>query len=159
MKRSFFRAAVVSVLIYGYTTWTLTKRMEKKLDGNYTRILRAILNKSWKQHPTKQQLYADEPNIQDIAVEVGRSSQLMYICGSLHMNAQRQDVQLEPTHNSSVLIQDVALRTCRKQWTMGRCDERGPENTRAYSPTWWRSWHLLMGNGQRSNKILRPSNV
>ena len=47
MKRSFFQAAVVSILLYGCTTWTLTKRMEKKLDGNYTRMLRAILNKSW----------------------------------------------------------------------------------------------------------------
>ena len=46
MKRSFFQAAVVSILLYGYTTWTLTKRLEKKLDGNYTRMLRAILNKS-----------------------------------------------------------------------------------------------------------------
>ena len=57
IKRSFFQAAVVSMLLYGCTTWTLTKRMEKKLDGNYTRILRAILNKSWRQNPTKQQLY------------------------------------------------------------------------------------------------------
>ena len=57
IKRSFFRAAVVSILLYGCTTLTLTKRMKKKLDGNYTRILRAILNKSWRQHPTKQQLY------------------------------------------------------------------------------------------------------
>ena len=31
--------------------------MEKKLDGNYTRMLWAILNKSWRQHPTKQQVY------------------------------------------------------------------------------------------------------
>ena len=31
--------------------------MEKKLDSNYTRMLLAVLNKSWKQHPTKQQLY------------------------------------------------------------------------------------------------------
>ena len=45
MKRSFFQAAVVSILLYGCTTWTLTKRLEKKLDGNYTRMLRAILNK------------------------------------------------------------------------------------------------------------------
>ena len=30
MKRSFFQAAVVSILLYGCTTWTLTKRMEKK---------------------------------------------------------------------------------------------------------------------------------
>ena len=39
MKRSFFRAAVASILLYGCTTWTLTKRLEKKLDGNYTRML------------------------------------------------------------------------------------------------------------------------
>ena len=47
MKRSFFQAAITSILLYGCTTWTLTKRLEKKLDGNYTRMLRAILNKSW----------------------------------------------------------------------------------------------------------------
>ena len=57
MKRSFFQAAVVSILLYGCTTWTLTKRLEKKLDGNYTRMLRAILNKSWRQHTTRHQLY------------------------------------------------------------------------------------------------------
>ena len=44
------------ILLYGFTTWMLTKRMEKKLDGNYTRMW-ATLNKSWRQHPTKQQLY------------------------------------------------------------------------------------------------------
>ena len=54
IKLSFFQAAVVSILLYGYTPWTLTKCMEKKLDSNYTRMLRAILNKSWRQHPTKQ---------------------------------------------------------------------------------------------------------
>ena len=56
MKHSSFQAAVVSILLYGCTTWTLTKRLEKKLDGNYTRMLRAILNKSWRQHPTKHHL-------------------------------------------------------------------------------------------------------
>ena len=57
MKCSFFQAAVVSILLYGCTTWTLTKRLEKKLDGNYTRMIRAILNKSWRQHPVRHQLY------------------------------------------------------------------------------------------------------
>ena len=33
MKRCFFQAAVTSILLYGCTTWTLTKRLEKKLDG------------------------------------------------------------------------------------------------------------------------------
>ena len=62
MKRSFFQAAVVSILLYGSTTWTLTKRLEK-LDGNYTKMLRAILNKSWRQHPTRHQLYGHLPLI------------------------------------------------------------------------------------------------
>ena len=63
MKCSFFQAAVTSILLYGCTTWTLTKRLEKKLDGNYTRMLRAILNKSWRQHPTRHQLYGHLPPI------------------------------------------------------------------------------------------------
>ena len=63
MKRSFFQAAVMSKLQYWSTTWTLTKQLEKKLDGNYTRMLRAILNKSWWQHPTKHQLYDHLPPI------------------------------------------------------------------------------------------------
>ena len=77
MKRSFFQAAVV-ILLYGCTTWTLTKRLEKKLDGSYTRMLRAILNRSWQQHPTRRQLYGhlsrklyklDEPDMPDTAGE------------------------------------------------------------------------------------------
>ena len=63
MKRSFFQAAIVSILLYGCTTWTLSKRLKKKLDGNYTKILQAILSKSWRQHPVKQQLYGHLPPI------------------------------------------------------------------------------------------------
>ena len=63
IKCSFFQAAVMSILLYRWTTWMLTKCMEKKLDGNYTRMLRAILNKFWRQHPTKQQLYGHLPPI------------------------------------------------------------------------------------------------
>ena len=63
MKRSFFQAVVVSILLYVCTTWTLTKQLEKKLDGNYARMLRAILNKSWWQHPTTHQLYGHLPSI------------------------------------------------------------------------------------------------
>ena len=63
MKRSFFQAAVVWILLYGSTTCTLTKRPEKMLDGNYTRMLQAILNKSWRQYPTRHQLYGYQPPI------------------------------------------------------------------------------------------------
>ena len=84
MKRSFFQAGVTSILLYGCTTWTLTKRLEKKLEGNYTRMLRAILNKSWRQHPTRHQLYGhlplsrklfklDEPDMQTLLEKQGRT--------------------------------------------------------------------------------------
>ena len=53
IKRIFFQAAVVSILLYGFTTRTLTKRHKKKLDGNCRKTLRDISNKSWKQHSTK----------------------------------------------------------------------------------------------------------
>ena len=72
MKRSFFQVPVVSILLYGCTTWTL--------DGNYTRMLRAILNKSLRQHPTATCLPSqklsklDEPDMQDTAGEAGTSS-------------------------------------------------------------------------------------
>ena len=72
LKRKFFQAVVVSVLLYGCTTWTLTKRLENKLDGSCTRILRAVLNKTWKQHPTRKQLYGHLPRISQ-AIRVRRT--------------------------------------------------------------------------------------
>ena len=63
IKWDFFQAVIVSILLYGCITWRLKKCMEKKLDENYTRILCAVLNKSWKQNPTKQQLYGHLPPI------------------------------------------------------------------------------------------------
>ena len=85
MKRSFFQAAVVSILLYGCTTWTLTKRLKKKLDSNYTPMLRAILKNSWQQHPRDTNYTAtclpsrklstlDEPDMQDTAGEARTSS-------------------------------------------------------------------------------------
>ena len=49
--------AVVSILLYGCTAWMLTKHMEEKLDGNYTRMVGAILHKSKRKQLAKQQLY------------------------------------------------------------------------------------------------------
>ena len=44
IKKGFFRAVVESVLLYGSSAWTLTKRLESKLNETYTRMLRVILN-------------------------------------------------------------------------------------------------------------------
>ena len=59
----FFQAVAVSVLLYECTNSTLMKRMDKKLDGTYIRMLSAIFDESWKEHPTKQQLCDHLPPI------------------------------------------------------------------------------------------------
>ena len=135
MKRSFFQAALISILLYGCTTWTLTKRQKKKLDGNYTRMLWAILNKSWRQHPTRHQLFAhqppsrklyklEEPDKQDTAGEARTSSSVMYSYGPPHMAKQKQDDQLEHAYSSYVRKRYVALKTCQKRWRIGKSGER-----------------------------------
>ena len=43
---------------------------------------------------------------------------------STYGRAKRDD-QLERTYSSYVRIQDVALKTCQRRWTIGRSDERG----------------------------------
>ena len=64
---------------------TFSENWIKKLDGIYTRMLRAVLNKSWRQHPTRHQLYGhlppsrklyklDEPDTRDTAGEARTSS-------------------------------------------------------------------------------------
>ena len=125
MKRSFFQAAVVSILLYGCTTWTLTKRLEK-LDGNYIRMLRAILNKSWRQHPIKHQLYGHLPPITK-TIQVRRTRHAGHcwrrgdelisdvLLWTPHMAGQKQDDQLEHTFSSSVRIRDVARKTCQRR--------------------------------------------
>ena len=63
LKRRLFIATVESVLLYGSSTWTLTKSMEKSLDGTYTRMLRMALNVSWREHKTNEELYENLPKI------------------------------------------------------------------------------------------------
>ena len=118
MKRSFFQAAVVSILLYGCTTWTLTKRLKKKLDGNYTRMLRAILNKSWRQHPTRHQLYGHLlPITKTIQVRRTRHAGHCWrnkdefisdvLLWTPTYSQPKQDDQHEHTYNNYVRIRDV----------------------------------------------------
>lgn len=63
LKRNFFCAAVESVLLYGSCAWTLTTQQVTSLDGTYTRMLRAVLNIPWQNHPTKKELYGHLPPV------------------------------------------------------------------------------------------------
>ena len=44
LKHEFFCVTVESVLLYGSSTWTLTKQQTSNLDGTYTKMLRTVLN-------------------------------------------------------------------------------------------------------------------
>ena len=122
MERRFFQAAVVSILLYGCTTWTLTKRLEKKLDGNYTRMLRAILNKSWRQHPTGHQLFSHLLSITK-TIQVRRTrhaghcwrSRDKLISDVLLWIPTYGRAKAGSTYSSSVRIRDVALKTCQRR--------------------------------------------
>ena len=99
-------------------------------------MLRAILNKSWRQHPTRHQLYGHLPPITK-TIQVRRTRHAGYCWRSRdklisdvlqwtpHMTEQKQDDQLEHTYSGYVRIRDVALKTCQKRWMIGRSSERG----------------------------------
>ena len=44
MKVRLFRSTVETILLYGSETWTITKSLGKRIDGCYSRMLRAALN-------------------------------------------------------------------------------------------------------------------
>ena len=138
MKRSFFQTAVVSIMLYGCTMWTLTKRIEKKLEGNYTGTLWAILNMSQRQHPTKQQLYCHlQPVTKTIKIRRTRHaghcwrSRDELVSDVLQWTPSqrwaKKDVQLKYTYSGSVQILGVVRKIWQNQWTIGRGGERWSE--------------------------------
>ena len=144
---------MIKWLLYGCTTWTLTKRLEKKLDGNYTRMLRAILNKSWRQHPTRHQLFGHLPPITK-TIQVRRTRHAGHCWRS--RDELINDVLLwTPTHGRA-----KAGRPART-YIQQLCEDAGcsPEDLpeamndrekwrervrdiRATSSTWWWWWWL-----------------
>ena len=130
IKRSFLQAAVGLILLYGCTTWTLTKRIEKKLDENWTRMLRVILNKSWMQHPPqkKQQLYGHLPPISK-TIQISRTRHAGYCWKS--KDELISDVLLcasigrqQESTTALYRIKDAVLKTCRKWWKIATNGDR-----------------------------------
>ena len=148
MKRSFFQTAVTSILLYGCTTWTLTKRLEKKLDGNYTRMLRAILNKSWRQHPTRHQLYDHLPPITK-TIQVRRTRHAGH-CWRSRDELIRDVLLWTPTHGRAKAGRPARTYIQQLCEDTGCCPEDLPRamndreewrervrDIRATSTTWW----------------------
>ena len=153
MKRSFFQAAVTSILLYGCTTWTLTKRLEKKLDGNYTRMLRAILNKSWQQHPTRHQLYGHLPPITK-TIQVRRTRHAGH-CWRSRDELIRDVLLWIPTHGRAKAGRPARTYIQQLCEDTGCCPEDLPRamndreewrervrDIRAASTIWWWWWNI-----------------
>jgi len=66
LKKNFLNSCVISILLYGCETWTLTKTLERKLDGTYTKLLRYIHDFPHDAHIANKDLYDDSPYISDI---------------------------------------------------------------------------------------------
>ena len=154
MKRSFFQAAVTSILLYGCTTWTLTKRLEKKLDGNYTRMLRAILNKSWQQHPTRHQLYGHLPPITK-SIQVRRTRHAGH-CWRSRDELIRDVLLWIPTHGRAKAGRPARTYIQQLCEDTGCCPEDLPRamndreewrervrDIRAASTIWWWWWFII----------------
>ena len=105
----------------------------KKLDGSYTRMLRAILNKPWRQHPTKHQQYGHLPPITKTfkvrrtrhAGHCWRSRDELISDVLLWTPSYGRAKARRPARtNIQQLCEDVALRTDQKRLTIGRSGER-----------------------------------
>ena len=169
MKHSFFQAAVVSILLYGCTTWTLTKRLERRLDGNYTRMLRAVLNKSWRQHPTRLQLYGHLPPITK-TIQVRRTRHAGHCWRS--KDELISDVLLwTPTHGCArvgrparTYIQQLCEDTgCNPEDLPEAMNDREKwretvRDIRAGGATWWWWWYIYTSILAWSKSILGDRN-
>ena len=164
MKRSFFQAAVTSILLYGCTTWTLTKRLEKKLDGNYTRMLRAILNKSWQRHPTRHQLYGHLPPITK-SIQVRRTRHAGH-CWRSRDELIRDVLLWIPTHGRAKAGRPARTYIQQLCEDTGCCPEDLPRamndreewrervrDIRAASTIWWWWWWSIIPLNQQANYV------
>ena len=68
-KINLFKACVESILLYGAETWTMNKELRDRLDGTYTRLLMRVQNLSWRNHPTKAQIYGGIPSISVVVAQ------------------------------------------------------------------------------------------
>ena len=137
-----------------FDLWTLTKRLERRLDGNYTRMLRAVLNKSWRQHPTRLQLYGHLPPITK-TIQVRRTRHAGHCWRS--KDELISDVLLwTPTHGCASVgrpartyIQQLCEDTgCNPEDLPEAMSDREKwretvRDIRADGATWWWWWYII----------------
>ena len=123
----------------------------KKLDGNYTRILRAILNRSWRQHPTRHQLY-DHLSPITKTIQVGRTRHAGH-CWRSRDELIRDVLLWTPTYGRAKVGRPARTYIQQLCEDTGCCPEDLPRamndreewrervrDIRATSATWWWWW-------------------
>ena len=125
----------MSIVLYRCITRTLTKRTEKNLNGSCSRMLRAVLNIFWKQHPTKRQFYGhvspiskkqsklDEQGMQHTGGEARTKSSVTISYGPLHMDVS---VLADQGEHTTALFEHRVL-TRRPAWMIWTIGERERE--------------------------------
>ena len=126
---------------------------EETLDGNYTRMLRAILNKSWQQHPTRHQLYGHLPPIPK-TIQVRRTRHAGH-CWRSRDELIRDVLLWIPTHGSAKAGRPARTYIQQLCEDTGCCPEDLPRamndreewrervrDIRAASTIWWWWWFL-----------------
>ena len=144
----------MSILLYGCSTWSLTKDMEKKVDGNCSRMLRVVLNKSWKQHSSKQQLYAHLPPISK-TIQIRRTRHARH-CWRSKDELISDEPLWTPAHGRArvmraarTYLQHLCTDTeCSMEDLPGAMDDRKVwwervRGIRAISTIWW-WWYILI---------------
>ena len=129
--------------------------MKKKLEGNYTRTLRAILNKSWRLHPIKQQLYRHLPPITK-NIQFRRTRQAVH-CWRIRVELINDVLLWTPSHgraktgrSARTYIQPLCADTvCSLEELSGAMGDRDGwrervREIRAGGATWWWWWMYII---------------
>ena len=146
LKIRLFKATVESVLLYNSETWTVSKTMQRRIDGCYTRMLRMALNVSWKDKLTNEDLYQKLPPVSQVIRErrlrlsghcVRHSEELAHNLVLWEPTGGRCNRGRQPISYTDVLKADTGLEDTnelktammdRKEWkkriTLGRAGAR-----------------------------------
>jgi len=66
LKLQTFKTLIEPILLYGSETWTMSRKMERSIDGCYTNLLRRVQNLHWEDHPTLGVIYGSLPRISTV---------------------------------------------------------------------------------------------
>ena len=152
---------------HGRATWTLAKLLDKNLDRNYTRVLHVVLNKSWKQHHTEQQLYGHSPPIsqiiqdeQDMLAHCWKSKDEL-ISNFLLWNPTHRSTRVARPKSNAYICQHCENTRCRLEDLPRVTEEKERERERERDTVgtscwwwWWWWWKRYIINECSHNVIL-----